>query len=67
MIRLLSLPTRKPRLTHAQFADYWLTMHGPLALAVPGVRRHGQPHISGTRSQPGIADTDGEVDGFAEL
>ncbi len=67
MIKLLSLLTRKPHLTHEQFVDHWLNIHGPLALAVPGIRRYVQSHITDTRSRPDIPDTDVEVDGFAEL
>jgi uncharacterized protein (TIGR02118 family) len=67
VIKLLSLLTRKPDLTHEQFVDHWLNIHGPLALAVPGIRRYVQSHITGTRSRPDIPDTDVEVDGIAEL
>ena len=35
--------------------------------AVPGVRRYVQSHITDTRSRPDIADTEVEIDGFAEL
>lgn len=64
---MLALLTRKPHLTHEQFVDHWLNIHGPLALAVPGVRRYVQSHIVGTRSRPDIPETDVEVDGIAEL
>jgi uncharacterized protein (TIGR02118 family) len=67
MIKLLSLLTRKPGITHEQFVRHWYDIHGPLALAVPGVRRYVQSHITGTRSRPDIPDTDVEVDGIAEL
>ena len=67
MIKVLGLLTRKPHLTHEQFVDHWLHVHGPLALAVPGLRRYVQSHIAGTRSRPDIPDTDVEIDGFAEL
>src|SRR5450631_2221077 len=67
MIKMLGLLTRKPHLTHAQFVDHWLEIHGPLALAVPGVRRYVQSHIVGTRARPDIAETEVEVDGIAEL
>jgi uncharacterized protein (TIGR02118 family) len=67
MIKLLSLLTRKPGISHEQFVRHWYDIHGPLALAVPGVRRYVQSHITGTRSRPDIPDTDVEVDGFAEL
>ena len=44
-----------------------MNIHGPLALAVPGVRRYVQSHIVGTRTRPDIPETDVEVDGIAEL
>ena len=67
MIKLISLLTRKPGLTHEQFVQHWLNIHGPLAHAVPGVRRYVQSHILGTRTRPDIAETAVEVDGIAEL
>ena len=67
MIKLLSLLTRKPGISHEQFVRHWYDIHGPLALAVPGVRRYVQSHITGTRSRPDSPDTDVEVDGIAEL
>ena len=42
MIKMLGLLTRKSHLTHEQFVDHWLNIHGPLALAVPGIRRYVQ-------------------------
>ena len=67
MIKVLGLLTRRPELTHAQFVKHWLEIHGPLALAVPGVRRYVQSHIVGTRTRPDIPETDVEIDGIAEL
>jgi len=67
VIKMLGLLTRKPHLTHEQFVDHWLNIHGPLALAVPGVRRYVQSHIVGTRTRPDIPETQVEVDGIAEL
>jgi uncharacterized protein (TIGR02118 family) len=67
MIKLLSLLTRKEGLTHEQFVKHWYEIHGPLALAVPGIRRYVQSHIVDTRSRPDIPDTDVAVDGIAEL
>ena len=67
MIKMLGLLTRKPHLTHEQFVDHWLNIHGPLALAVPGVRRYVQSHIVGTRTRPDIPETQVEIDGIAEL
>ena len=67
MIKSLGLLTRKPHLTHARFVDHWLNIHGPLALAVPGVRRYVQSHIVGTRTRPDIPETQIDVDGIAEM
>jgi uncharacterized protein (TIGR02118 family) len=67
MIKVVGLLTRKPELTHEQFVKHWLETHGPLAHAVPGVRRYVQSHIIGTRTRPDIPETDVEIDGIAEL
>jgi uncharacterized protein (TIGR02118 family) len=67
MIKVVGLLTRKPELTHEQFLQHWLEIHGPLAHAVPGIRRYVQSHIVGTRGRPDIPETDVEVDGIAEL
>jgi uncharacterized protein (TIGR02118 family) len=67
MIKVLSLLTRKQGLTHEAFVKHWLEIHGPLARAVPGIRRYVQSHIRGTRTRADIPETDVEVDGIAEL
>ena len=67
MIKVLSLLTRKPGLTHAQFVTHWRDIHGPLALSVPGIRRYVQSHITGTRTRADIPETGVDVDGIAEL
>jgi uncharacterized protein (TIGR02118 family) len=67
MIKVLSLLTRKPEISHEQFVKHWLDIHGPLALSVPGIRRYVQSHIFGTRKRADIAEIDVEVDGIAEL
>ena len=67
MIKVIGLLTRKPHLTHEQFVHHWLTVHGPLAHAVPGIRRYVQSHIVGTRTRPDIPETEVDVDGVAEL
>ena len=59
--------TRKPTLSHEQFVKHWLEIHGPLAHAVPGIRRYVQSHIVGTRTRSDIPETEVEVDGIAEL
>jgi len=67
MIKVIGLLTRKPHLTHEEFVHHWLHVHGPLALAVPGIRRYVQSHIIGTRTRPDLPETAVQVDGIAEL
>ena len=67
MIKSISLLTRKDGWTHEEFVHHWLTIHAPLAHAVPGLRRYVQSHIVEERRRPDIAATDVEVDGIAEL
>jgi uncharacterized protein (TIGR02118 family) len=67
MIKVLSLLTRKHGISHAEFVRHWFDIHGPLALAVPGIRRYVQSHITDTLTRPDIAETDIDVDGIAEL
>ena len=67
MIKSISLLTRKPELTHAQFVKHWLEIHAPLAHAVPELRRYVQSHIIDERTRPDIPTTDVQVDGIAEL
>jgi uncharacterized protein (TIGR02118 family) len=67
MIKILGLLTRKPGISHQEFVRHWFDVHGPLALAVPGIRRYVQSHITGSRTRPDIPETDVDVDGVAEL
>jgi uncharacterized protein (TIGR02118 family) len=67
MIKVLSLLTRKDELSHDDFVRHWFDIHGPLALAVPGIRRYVQSHITGTRTRPDVPEADVDADGIAEL
>jgi len=67
MIKTVALLTRKPGLSHEEFVRHWVEIHGPLAHAVPEVRRYVQNHILGERTRPDIPTTDVAVDGVAEL
>lgn len=67
MIKLISLLTRKPELTHAQFVAHWVDIHAPLAHAVPGLMRYVQSHIVGERTRDDIQAMTLDVDGIAEL
>ncbi len=67
MIKVLGLLTRKDSISHEEFVRHWFDIHGPLALAVPGIRRYVQSHITDTRTRPDIPETNVAVDGIAEL
>jgi uncharacterized protein (TIGR02118 family) len=67
MIKSISLLTRRPELTHAQFVRHWLEIHAPLAHAVPGLLRYVQSHIIAEPTRPDIPTTAVAVDGIAEL
>ena len=67
MIKILGLLTRKEGITHEEFVRHWFDIHGPLAHAVPGIRRYVQSHITGSRTRPDIPEPDLAVDGIAEL
>ncbi len=67
MIKMIALLKRKDSLTHAQFVKHWREVHGPLAHAVPQIRRYVQSHIASTASRPDIPDLPVDVDGIAEL
>ena len=67
MIKSIGLLTRKPELTHEQFVTHWKDIHGPLAYAVPGIKRYVQNDIVGQPSRPDIPDHQIAVDGIAEI
>jgi uncharacterized protein (TIGR02118 family) len=67
VIKVVGLLTRKQGTTHEAFVRHWLDIHGPLAHAVPGIRRYVQSHITGTRTRPDIPETNVDIDGIAEL
>jgi uncharacterized protein (TIGR02118 family) len=67
MIKTIGLLTRKDGWTHEQFMKHWVEVHGPLAHAVPGLRRYVQNHIQGERARADIVETKIEIDGVAEL
>ena len=67
VIKSIGLLTRKDGLSHEDFVKHWYEVHGPLAHAVPGVRRYVQSHILEERTRPDIPTTEVEIDGVAEL
>jgi uncharacterized protein (TIGR02118 family) len=67
MIKVLGLLTRKEGISHEAFVRHWFDIHGPLAHAVPGIRRYVQSHIVDTRTRADIPETGIAIDGIAEL
>jgi len=67
VIKAISLLVRKDGMTHEQFVTHWLEIHGPLARAVPGIRRYVESHLLSDRKRPDIPSMDIDIDGIAEL
>ena len=70
MIKIVELLVRKPGMTRAEFSDYWLNVHGPLAMSIPEIRRHNvkyvQSHTLG-EWHPFLAGEESLFDGAAEI
>ena len=45
MIKVMWLVKRAEHLTLEEFRKYWLEVHGPMALKLPGIRRYVQSHL----------------------
>ncbi len=65
--KTIGLLTRRPELTHEQFIRHWRDIHGPLAHAVPGIRRYVQNDIVAEPSRSDIPDHEIAIDGIAEI
>ena len=63
MVKLIYCITRKPGLGVEEFQRYWRETHGPIAGAIPGVRRYVQCHVLPER----YARQSPPYDGAAEL
>ena len=53
--KVVILLYRSAELTHAEFADWWLGEHAPLAATLPGLRRA----VFNLVDEPGAGDPDG--------
>lgn len=61
MIKYVGIVTRRPGMSRAEFLRYWQEVHGPLAAALPGLRRYVQnPPLE-------IPGRESRYDGLAEL
>jgi uncharacterized protein (TIGR02118 family) len=58
-VKNYELVIRRPDMERTEFDRYWAQVHGPLAAAIPTIRRYVQAHLSpGTRAA-GTAPCDG--------
>lgn len=68
IIKTLTFMVRKPGTSHAEFMRYWLDVHAPMALKVPGMRgmicNEVTSHSGGQIRIPGGRRV--EIDGIAE-
>lgn len=63
----LTLLVRKPGMSHVEFMRYWLEVHAPMALRVPGMRGFIAMEVIGTSARPDIPGPRPiEIDGIAE-
>jgi uncharacterized protein (TIGR02118 family) len=55
-----------PELTRSEASDYWLNVHGPIALEAGGFDRYVQNLVVGSISPEGVGDEPVRYDGFSE-
>ena len=67
MIKSISLLTRKPEISRAEFIAHWTQVHAPLAHAVPGVRRYVLSLIQQEPTRADVPTQQVQADGIAEL
>jgi len=58
-VKNYELVTKRPDLDRAEFDRYWAQVHGPLAAAIPTIRRYVQAHLSPGTRDAGTAPYDG--------
>ena len=64
MIKAIALLSRKEGMTHEQFIDHWVNIHGPMGHEMPEVRRYVQNFVvdQPTRADVPQLQIDGDVD-----
>ncbi len=67
MIKSLSILTRKPELTHAQFKEVWLGDHAPMVRAIPEVKKYVLSFVTDQPSKAYVAIHGISIDAIAEL
>lgn len=58
-VKNYELVTKRPDMGRAEFDRYWAQVHGPLAAAIPTIRRYVQAHLSPGIREAGTAPYDG--------
>ena len=58
-VKNYELVTKRPGMDRAEFDRYWAQVHGPLAAAIPTIRRYVQAHLSPGTREAGTAPCDG--------
>ena len=67
MIKSLSILTRKPHLTHAEFRKVWLEDHAPMVRAIPEVKKYVLSFVLDSPTKAFVPIHGIEVDAIAEL
>ncbi len=67
MIKTVTMLVKKDGWTDEEFTKYWREVHGPLALAVKGIRRYVQSEIRDQVIRKDIVELDFPVNGIAEV
>jgi uncharacterized protein (TIGR02118 family) len=62
VLKLVELLVRKEGLTHAEFADYWLDDHSPVAAEMPGVEKY----VTSLPTDPDRSEYDGVLELYFE-
>ncbi|WP_058365664.1 EthD family reductase [Haloparvum sedimenti] len=62
MIKLVEFVVRKEELSHAEFADYWLHDHSPIAKEMPGLKRY----VTSLPADPEQSEYDGVLELYFE-
>lgn len=62
MLKRIGFIKRPDGMTHDEFCEHWLTVHGPVALRIPGLRGYRLNFV-----ERWIGESSQDWDGFAEL
>ena len=67
MIKSLSILTRKPELTHAEFKEVWLGDHAPMVRAIPEVKKYVLSFVADVSTKAYVPIHAVQIDAIAEL